>query len=498
MTLITDTQVINVSGGLVELGYSEITSTVTVSSTSEGASGTNVIPALTVVCDGSPVLVEFVASRVHAPGNASGNLTITNLLYDGANQGRLTLTGTGTNTEVISPAHGAWRMTPSAGVHTFAVTAFRTNANGYIWNDSNGKAFLRVSKIVQASQWPAVTTGIIVCTSTTRPSSPFTGQIIYEADTGLYQTYNGTSWGVTTNIGGLLTSSNFSTSGTANVTGLLTAGNFSTGGTANVTGLLTAGNFSTGGTANVTGLLTAGNFSTSGTGNVGGLLTTGNFSTSGTGNVGSSLTVTGLLTTGNFSTGGTGNVGGLLTTGNFSTGGTGNVGGLLTTGNFSTGGTGNVTGLLTAGNFSTSGTGNVGSSLTVGTNISALSGNVHSNRFTQKMSEVSYSSSQTILNTALFTSAGTGGIIVFSSSALTLTLPLASSVSFIMPTSTSSFDFIIRALFSGTLSATSTGITLYRHLSSAITSTTSIAANSVIFCRYVQTGSGNASIYMSV
>jgi hypothetical protein len=407
MTLITDTQVINVSGGLVELGYSEITSTVTVSSTSEGASGTNVIPALTVVCDGSPVLVEFVASRVHAPGNASGNLTITNLLYDGANQGRLTLTGTGTNTEVISPAHGAWRMTPSAGVHTFAVTAFRTNANGYIWNDSNGKAFLRVSKIVQASQWPAVTTGIIVCTSTTRPSSPFTGQIIYEADTGLYQTYNGTSWGVTTNIGGLLTSSNFSTSGTANVTGLLTAGNFSTGGTANVTGLLTAGNFST-----------------SGTGNVGGLLTTGN--------------------------------------------------------------------------FSTSGTGNVGSSLTVGTNISALSGNVHSNRFTQKMSEVSYSSSQTILNTALFTSAGTGGIIVFSSSALTLTLPLASSVSFIMPTSTSSFDFIIRALFSGTLSATSTGITLYRHLSSAITSTTSIAANSVIFCRYVQTGSGNASIYMSV
>jgi hypothetical protein len=71
-------------------------------------------------------------------------------------------------------------------------------------------------------------------------------------------------------------------------------------------------------------------------------------------------------------------------------------------------------------------------------------------------------------------------------------------VSFILPTSTSSFDFIIRAPFSGTLSATSTGITLYRHLSSAITSTTSIAVNSVIFCRYVQTGVSNASIYMSV
>jgi hypothetical protein len=190
MTVLTDTQVVTASGGLVELGYSQITSIVTVSSTSEGASGTSVIPSLTVVCDGSPVLVEFYASRVDAPANASGNTVITNLLYDGANQGRLTVTGSGNNAQILAPAFASFRMTPAAGVHTFAVTAFRNNANGYIWNDSNGRAFLRVSKIVQATQWPAVTTGTIICTSSTRPASPFAGQQIYETDTSRYWTYS--------------------------------------------------------------------------------------------------------------------------------------------------------------------------------------------------------------------------------------------------------------------------------------------------------------------
>lgn len=34
-----------------------------------------------------------------------------------------------------------------------------------------------------------------VCTSTTRPSGPYTGQIIYETDTGQMQVWNGSSWG---------------------------------------------------------------------------------------------------------------------------------------------------------------------------------------------------------------------------------------------------------------------------------------------------------------
>ena len=33
-----------------------------------------------------------------------------------------------------------------------------------------------------------------VCTSTTRPASPFEGQTVYETDTDLVKSYNGTSW----------------------------------------------------------------------------------------------------------------------------------------------------------------------------------------------------------------------------------------------------------------------------------------------------------------
>jgi hypothetical protein len=33
-----------------------------------------------------------------------------------------------------------------------------------------------------------------VCTSSTRPASPFDGQVIYETDTDLVKAYNGTSW----------------------------------------------------------------------------------------------------------------------------------------------------------------------------------------------------------------------------------------------------------------------------------------------------------------
>lgn len=33
-----------------------------------------------------------------------------------------------------------------------------------------------------------------VCTSSTRPASPFEGQVIYETDTDLVQVYNGSGW----------------------------------------------------------------------------------------------------------------------------------------------------------------------------------------------------------------------------------------------------------------------------------------------------------------
>ena len=198
MTVLTDTQVVTASGGLVELGYSQITSNVTVSSTTESA-GTTVIPAMTVVSDGSPLSIEFFCSRVNIVAHGSGNYCLFNVVIDGTTLGRMGVLFNSATTALEMPAHLSYRTTLSAGSHTVAVTAMRYNANCVV--NANGTAvgaempaFLRVSKIVQATQWPAVTTGTIICTSSTRPASPFAGQQIYETDTSREFTYVGTQW----------------------------------------------------------------------------------------------------------------------------------------------------------------------------------------------------------------------------------------------------------------------------------------------------------------
>ncbi len=188
MTTLTDTQVVTASGGLVELGYSQITSNVTITSTN-AASPQIVIPDLTVVSDGSPLLVEFSYTNLNiGPGMAFG------FWVDGARQGNLGIPPGSSGGNFFS------RLVLSAGSHTVRVvgwlgvagTATLYASNGTSGNDN--PAFLRVSKIVQATQWPAVTTGTIICTSTTRPASPFEGQRIYETDTNKEWVYDGAAW----------------------------------------------------------------------------------------------------------------------------------------------------------------------------------------------------------------------------------------------------------------------------------------------------------------
>lgn len=197
MTTLTDTQVITASGGLVELGYSQITSNVSVPVTA-ATSPTTVISDMTVVCDGGPVLVEFFAP-IARPGTAAGNIIYINLYQDGAELDRgFAYVETPVAGSSWHPVHLARRVTPTAGSHTFSIRAYAIGNAGQINAGSGGTgfspAFLRVSKIVQATQWPAVTTGTIICTSSTRPASPFVGQSIYETDTSLAYTYNGSAW----------------------------------------------------------------------------------------------------------------------------------------------------------------------------------------------------------------------------------------------------------------------------------------------------------------
>jgi hypothetical protein len=192
MTTLTDTQVVTASGGLVELGYAEVTSGVAVTSTNP-ASPTTVVSPVTVVCDGGPVSINFDACQAITASSPGAYIS---LWRDGAELSRYW--GVLSSAANTVPVSLAYRDTPSAGSHTYSVRAHVSSwtlsfaAGGGTTTQS--PILLRVSKIVQATQWPAVTTGTIICTSTTRPASPFAGQRIYETDTLRSWTYSGAQW----------------------------------------------------------------------------------------------------------------------------------------------------------------------------------------------------------------------------------------------------------------------------------------------------------------
>ncbi len=194
MTTLTDTQVITASGGLVELGYSALSATKTITGTVLG-SGTEIIAPLTVVCDGTPVLVEFYAPQTVMTDSQQISIS---LYRDGSQVKSQWFVQNNVNagTTRYDGIYAQYRDTPSAGSHTYGVYGVKSasSAAQILTEASNTPAFLRVSKIVQATQWPAVTTGTIICTSSTRPSAPFEGQTIYETDTKKTLTYNGSGW----------------------------------------------------------------------------------------------------------------------------------------------------------------------------------------------------------------------------------------------------------------------------------------------------------------
>jgi hypothetical protein len=208
MTSLTDTQVVTASGGLVELGYAENDANLSITATT-GAGMDNISPELTVVCDGSPIMVEFFCAGARATTSGSGTTDALwfALKVDGSvEEERLGVVGNvASGYGSLTPIKLSHRMTPSAGSHTFRVGGWVSNAarSGYIGGGSPyPPAWIRVSKIVEATQWPAVTTGTIICTSSTRPASPFEGQKIYETDTDRELTYDSSAWVQTNSLGG--------------------------------------------------------------------------------------------------------------------------------------------------------------------------------------------------------------------------------------------------------------------------------------------------------
>lgn len=128
-----------------ELAYTEFTSPVTVSATSEATAG-DVVSSGAVVYDGTPIWIEFFSPRVNT-GTAAG---ISIVLQDGS-----TVIGTpaGLNTGGIfgSTVLARRKLTPSAGSHTFKFTAFRATANGSINAGVDGSGafspgYIRITK----------------------------------------------------------------------------------------------------------------------------------------------------------------------------------------------------------------------------------------------------------------------------------------------------------------------------------------------------------------
>lgn len=109
-----------------EVGYDQITSSVTVTSTTE-ATGTTVISCSAHVFDGSPVIAEFFAPSVQ--WGVSTNTTVTLALFEsGTEIGQLAVAVSSSGTTIQAPFSGKLRFTPSAGSHTYTVTGFKAPA----------------------------------------------------------------------------------------------------------------------------------------------------------------------------------------------------------------------------------------------------------------------------------------------------------------------------------------------------------------------------------
>ncbi len=113
-----------------EIGYTEITSSVNVASTTE-ASGTTIISPGALVFDGAPVLCHFFTPGLAWDTATQGDLLIVSLFEGGTQISRIALANTSiTSVQAYLTVSGFLRFTPSAASHTYTITAFSTSGTG--------------------------------------------------------------------------------------------------------------------------------------------------------------------------------------------------------------------------------------------------------------------------------------------------------------------------------------------------------------------------------
>jgi hypothetical protein len=133
-----------------ELGYAQITAPVTVTSATE-ASGTVVIAAPAFTFDGNLVMCEVIAPYVSTAAVAGAGLAL--CLFEGATE----IAKLGIVLSVAAQVqYATWssrlRFTPTAGSHTYTVTAFQIGGNGVVGAGAGGTgtympAYIRFTKV---------------------------------------------------------------------------------------------------------------------------------------------------------------------------------------------------------------------------------------------------------------------------------------------------------------------------------------------------------------
>lgn len=143
-------------GGLqlpgTELGYDQITGTVSVTATS-AATATSIIAGTAHSFDGSPVLLEFYAPGVSSPSVAGDSTWV--LLFEGSTQiAQIAQVQTPSAASMGVTVKAGIRFTPSAGSHTYSIKAWATVTTGtprvFAGSGSGGAAapaYMRFTKV---------------------------------------------------------------------------------------------------------------------------------------------------------------------------------------------------------------------------------------------------------------------------------------------------------------------------------------------------------------
>ena len=113
-----------------EIGYAQITATVSITDTSE-ATATALISSGALTFDGAAVYAEVYSAAVSSPSNAVGSTTWLTLFEGSTELCRLVqisclVTGTSAVTQVAS----RFKLTPTAGSHTYKVCGFVGSVTG--------------------------------------------------------------------------------------------------------------------------------------------------------------------------------------------------------------------------------------------------------------------------------------------------------------------------------------------------------------------------------